>query len=225
MKSFFSTLAVIALCSGMAMAQTGPVGGPAEGPTIVTAQAGQVEGFAEDPGPMTVQAGPGQGFMGGPMPPRGGREMFIRRERGPNVFFRARGRGSWWTNPEVAERIGLSDQQKQQLEKINQDSQLKMIDLRADLEKQQVILAPMLKAYHPDEAEVLAQVDKVSQARAALEKARVQTTLASRNVLTEEQWQKLHDTRMTFHRTFGPRRGSHPPGRMRPQPPSKQQAN
>lgn len=163
------------------------------------------------------------------MPPRGVREMVIRRERGPNVFFRAWGMGAWWMNPEAAEMIGLSDQQKQQLEKIHQDGRLKMIDLRADLEKQEVILGPMLKTYHPDEAQVLAQVEKVSQARAALEKARVQTMLASRNVLTEEQWKKLQDSRMGFQRRIGPRRGFHHPGNLRmqgrpqPQPQPKSQ--
>ena len=117
----------------------------------------------------------------------------------------------------MAERIGLSDQQKQQLGKISQDSRLKMIDLRADLEKQEVILGPMLQTYHPDEAQVLAQVEKVSQARAAVEKARVQTMLSTRGVLTEDQWNKLKDTRSVFHQNFR-RRG---PGRpMRPQPPA-----
>ncbi len=136
--------------------------------------------------------------------------------------FRRWGMGPWWMNPEMAQKIGLTDQQKQQLEKINQDGQLKMIDLRADLEKQEVLLAPMMRAYHPDEAQVLAQLDKVSQARAALEKARVQTMLARRNVLTEEQWKTLRTTRMGFHRTFGPR-GFHRPGgpRMPAQPPTQ----
>ncbi len=138
------------------------------------------------------------------------------------MWFHGRGMGQWWRNPEVAERIGLSDQQTQQLEKISQDSRLKMIDLRADLEKQEVILGPMLQTYHPDEAQVLAQVEKVSQARAALEKARVQTILASRGILTEEQWNKLKDTRPGFHQNFR-RRGLGRP--MRPwtpaTPPSK----
>jgi Spy/CpxP family protein refolding chaperone len=207
MKSLFSTLGVIALCSGMAMAQVSAA-----------------EGFTYGPGIVTAQTGPGAQFMGGPMPSFGEREMIIRREHGPDMFFRARGMGSSWMNSEVAQEIGLSDQQKQQLEKINQDGQLKMIDLRADLEKQEVILAPMMRAYHPDEAQVLAQVEKVSQARAALEKARVQTMLARRNVLTEEQWKNLQNSRMGFHRTFGPRRGFHRSGgpRMPVQPPSKQ---
>jgi Spy/CpxP family protein refolding chaperone len=168
--------------------------------TIALAQEGQVSGTVEGPDNVAVQAGPG------PMRGFGGR-TFEMRMRGPEghgnvMWFHRGGMGSWWNNPEIAEKIGLNDQQKQQLEKISQARRLKMIDLRADLEKQQVILGPMLQAFHPDEAQVLAQVDKVSQARAALEKERVQAMLATRNVLTEDQWNKLKESRMGFHHTF-----------------------
>jgi Spy/CpxP family protein refolding chaperone len=197
--------------------------------TIALAQEGQVSGTVEGPDTVAVQAGPGGGFMQGPGPMRGfeGRtfEMRVRGPKGPGpmMWFQHRGRmGSWWNNPEIAEKIGLNDQQKQQLEKISLASRLKMIDLRADMEKQQVILGPMLQAFHPDEAQVLAQVEKVSQARAALEKERVQTMLATRNVLTEDQWNKLKESRTGFNRTFrrpdfrrSMRRGTPP------QPPSK----
>ena len=200
-KKLVSIAAVLALFGAVALAQDPPAGGPMNGPDTAA-----------------VQGGPG-----GPMRGR----TFEMRARGPmgsGPMMRShRGRmGSWWRNPEVAEKIGLSDQQKQQLEKISQASRLKMIDLRADLEKQQVMLGPMLKTYHPDEAQVLSQVDQVSQARAALEKARVQAMLAGRNVLTEEQWNKLKESRMEFHRGF--RRGGfqrHMGPRMPATPPSK----
>jgi len=204
-KRLFSIAVVVALFSGLAMAQ-------------VRSEEVRIDG----PGVATAQAGPPGGFEDGPQA-----RFFHMRVRGPmgqgrDVMYHAVGMGSWWMNPEVAERIGLSDQQKQELEKISQDGRLKMIGLRADLEKQQVILVPLLQAYHPDEAQVLAQVDKVSQARAAVERARVQTMLASRNVLTEEQWKRIHDTRTEFHRTFrqrGFRRSGGPPKPA--QPPSK----
>lgn len=181
MKRLWSVAAVLVLFGTVALAQDPPAPGPVEGP-----------------GAVTMQGGPG-GLMRG--------RTFEMRTRGPmgpgnGMGFHRGGMGSWWRNPRVAEEIGLNDQQKQQLEEISQASRLKSIDLRADLEKQQVMLGPMLQTYHPDEAGVLAQVDKVSQARAALEKERVQTMLATRNVLTEEQWNKLKDTRMGFHRSF-----------------------
>jgi Spy/CpxP family protein refolding chaperone len=160
-----------------------------------------------------------QGRLGG-MP--GGPGTFNIRVRGrmragPMRRFHRRGTGEWWRNPEIAEKIGLSDQQKQQLEKISLDGRLKMIDLRANLEKQHVILGPMLRAFHPNEAQVLAQIETLSQAQAALEKERVQTMLDSRSVLTEDQWNKLKNVRMEFRRGFGRRNFRNP---MRPQTPA-----
>ncbi len=135
---------------------------------------------------------------------------------GPMMRFHRRGMHAWWMNPEIAERIGLTNQQKDQLEKISLDSRLKTIDLRADLEKQRVMLGPMLRTFHPDEAQVLAQVEKVSQAQAALETERVQTMLNSRNVLTEDQWNKLKNMRMEFRHGFGRHRMRRPMGPQKP---------
>jgi len=209
-KRLVSIAAVLALFSTVALAQEGQASGTIEGPDNVAVQAGP----AEESGVVTMHPGPGPRF-------------FEMRTRGPmdsgNVmWFRRGGMGQWWRNPELVEKIGLSDQQKQQLDKLSLDSRLKTIDLRADLEKQQVILGPMLQTYHPDEAQVLAQVEKVSQARAALEKARVQAMLGSRNVLTKEQWNKLKESRMEVHRSFR-RRGlqRHMGPRMPATPPSK----
>jgi Spy/CpxP family protein refolding chaperone len=216
-KRLLSIAAVLALFSTVALAQEGPAAGTVEGPDTVTAQAGPGGDFMQGPGSMTMRAGPG-----GPMEGRRGRtfEMRVRGPMGPGpmMWFHRGGMGSWWRNQEIAEKIGLSDQQKQQLEKISQASRLKTIDLRADLERQQVILGPMLQAYHPDQAQVLAQVDKVSQARAALEKERVQTMLATGNVLTEDQWNKLKESRMAFHRSF--RRPGSPRPMRRGTPPT-----
>ena len=217
-KRLVSIAAVLALFSAVALAQEGQSSGTMGGPHIATAQMGPGGDSMQGPGPMTMGGGPG-GMMQG--------RRFEMRTRGPMgpgnaMWFHRRGMHQWWRNPELAQKIGLTDQQTQQLEKISQASQLKMIDLRADLEKQRVILGPMLQTYHPDEAQVLAQVERVSQARTAVERERVQTMLATRNVLTEEQWNKLKDSRMEFHRSFR-RRGfqRHMGPRMPVTPPSK----
>jgi Spy/CpxP family protein refolding chaperone len=219
-KKLLGIAAVIALFTSIAIAQEQTEEVVVQGPDTTAVQPGP-QGGGMGPGPMRWHARPGSGFMGGP-----GSRTFDIRVRGPMgggpmMWFHGRGMGQWWRNPDVAERVGLNDQQKQQLEKISQDSRLKMIDLRANLEKQQVILGPMLQTYHPEEAAVLAQVEKVSQARAAVEKQRVQTMLACRSVLTEEQWNKLKSSRMEVRRTFV-RRGFRGP--MRNQPPATPQS-
>lgn len=216
-KKLLSIAAVIALFTSIAMAQEQSEEVVVQGPDTAAAQSGSQAGPMGGPGNVWWHRGPGSGLMQG--------RTFNMRVRGPmgggGMWFHGWGMGQWWRNPDVAEKIGLSDQQKQQLEKISQDGRLKMIDLRANLEKQQVILGPMLRTYHPDEAAVLAQVDKVSQARAALEKQRIQTMLATRGVLTEEQWNKLQSSRMEVRQTFV-RRGFRGP--MRTQPPAAPQS-
>ncbi|MEJ2009183.1 MAG: periplasmic heavy metal sensor [Acidobacteriota bacterium] len=204
-KKVFGTAVVLALFSGVAMAQASSVSRSDEGSSVVIRRVGPGGGFMQGPGPSFIRMRT-MGRMG----------------HGPMSWFQRGGMGQWWKNPEIAQKIGLTDQQKQQLDKISQEGRLKMIDLRANLEKQRVILGPMLQTYHPDEAQVLAQVDKVSQARAAVEKGRIQNMLATRNVLSEEQWKKLQDARMEFHHTFRVRRFQRSGGGPMPPAPPKQ---
>jgi Spy/CpxP family protein refolding chaperone len=140
--------------------------------------------------------------------------------------------GRWWNDPHLAQQIGLTDQQKQQMDQIFLQHRLKLIDLNANLEKQEVLLRPMIEADQPDEAKILAQIDSVAQARADLEKANARMLFDLRKTLTPEQWQKLKAMRMEHrerdrmrgdrrdpwgpgdHRRMGPNGGAPPP----PQP-------
>jgi Spy/CpxP family protein refolding chaperone len=72
---------------------------------------------------------------------------------------------------------------------------LKLIDLNANLEKQETLLHPMIEADQPDEAKILSQIDAVAQARADLEKANARMLFDIRKTLTPDQWQKLKTMR------------------------------
>ncbi len=99
--------------------------------------------------------------------------------------------GRWWDRPEMAQRLQLSADQQRKMDDVFQQSRLKMIDLRASLEKEELTTEPLVAAEQPDEAKILAQIDKVAQARAELEKANVRMLLGIRRVLTQDQWSKL----------------------------------
>jgi Spy/CpxP family protein refolding chaperone len=101
----------------------------------------------------------------------------------------------WWKDSELVQKLHISDDQVQKIDKIAQDHQIHEIDLRADLEKQNAILRSQMETDPPDEARVLAQIDKVTHARANLEKSHVEMLLAVRQVLTTEQAQELRDLR------------------------------
>ena len=99
--------------------------------------------------------------------------------------------GRWWENPKIAQAIGLTDDQKKKMDDIFQQHRLNLIDLHANLEKAEVQMGPLIEADQPNEAQVLAQIDKVAQARAELEKADARMLFDVRKTLTADQWQKL----------------------------------
>jgi len=99
--------------------------------------------------------------------------------------------GRWWKNPEMAQKLGLTPEQQAKIDDVFQQSRLKLIDLNASLQKEEVILEPLVGADQPDESKILPQIDRVAQARAELEKANARMLLGIRRVLTPEQWKKL----------------------------------
>jgi Spy/CpxP family protein refolding chaperone len=105
--------------------------------------------------------------------------------------FRMGPRGRWWNNAEVAQKLGLSTDQQKKMDDIFLQSRLKLIDEHAAVEKEEAILEPLLSAEQPDETRILAQIDKVAQSRAELEKANARMLLGLRGVLTTAQWKTL----------------------------------
>jgi Spy/CpxP family protein refolding chaperone len=99
--------------------------------------------------------------------------------------------GTWWNDPAVVQRLGITPDQQKRMEALFRQNRLKLITLSTDLQMQEAPLRLLLEADHPDEPRVLAQIDKIAQARADLEKANARFLLGLRNILTPEQWRKL----------------------------------
>ncbi|HEV2688739.1 MAG TPA: Spy/CpxP family protein refolding chaperone [Bryobacteraceae bacterium] len=119
----------------------------------------------------------------GPPPPRAARPPMERAFHGPP--------GRWWNNPEMAQKLGLTADQQKKMDDIFQQSRLRLIDLNAALQKEEAIMEPLVSADQPEEAKVLAQIDRVAQARAELEKANARMLLGIRRTLNPDQWKKL----------------------------------
>jgi periplasmic protein CpxP/Spy len=119
--------------------------------------------------------------------------------------------GRWWQNPKMATAIGLTDDQKKKMDDVYQQYRLTLVDLHATLEKQELQMRPLIEADSPDEGQVLAQIDKVAQARAELEKADARMLFEVRKTLTPDQWQKLKALHQQ-HRDDMMRRGPGGPG-------------
>ncbi|MES1257973.1 MAG: periplasmic heavy metal sensor [Acidobacteriota bacterium] len=177
MKSGFGSSGLtLVLTAASAFAQGGPGGGPPPQPPA----AGQQEG------PPTGREG--RGFGNAPPPLRAGRPPMER-------AFQAGPGGRWWNNPEMAQKLSLNSDQQKKMDDIFQQNRLKLIDLNATLQKEEIMLEPLVAADSPDEPKILAQIDRVAQARAELEKANARFLLGIRRVLTQDQWKKLQAER------------------------------
>ena len=91
----------------------------------------------------------------------------------------------------MVERLKLTDEQRKNFDGILLEHREKLIDLRANLEKAELAMEPLMRDDQPNEAKILAQIDKVAQARAELEKANARFLLAIRGKLTPEQWKQV----------------------------------
>lgn len=103
--------------------------------------------------------------------------------------------GRWWNNPTMIEKLKLTEDQRKAMDSIMLAHREKLIDLRANLDKAELVLEPMMRDDQPNEANILAQIDKVAQARADLEKANARFLLAIRGKLTPDQWKQLQEIR------------------------------
>jgi Spy/CpxP family protein refolding chaperone len=166
---------------------------------------------------MWSQGGPGQqaghgGHGGGSMM---GREGGMH-HRGPM--------GKWWKNSEIASKLQLTDAQVQKLEQTFQDHRLKLIDLHANVEREEAKLDPLVESDNPNEDQVLSQIDRIAAARAELEKANARMMLSVRKVVSLEQWKKLQEMqpRPMMRRMGVPAQAPVGPGTPPPPPPPAQ---
>jgi Spy/CpxP family protein refolding chaperone len=89
------------------------------------------------------------------------------------------------------QKLDLTPEQRKNIDDIFQQHRLKLIDVEAALQKEELMLEPLVNAETPDDAKVLAQIDRVAQARAELEKANSRMLWQVRRVLTPDQRKQL----------------------------------
>lgn len=160
--------------------------------------------FAQAPPPGGPE-GFGHGRHGGPGEPGGPAGLRM----GPP--------GRWWDNPDFAQKLSLSTDQQKRMDDIFNASRLKLIDLFASVQKEEAVMEPLVSADPPDDNKVLAQIDRVAQARAELEKGRARMLLDIRRQLTHDQWVQLQAMRPPMHEHG--RRGGQRSGDDGPKPP------
>lgn len=97
----------------------------------------------------------------------------------------------WWDDKKFSRSVGVDDATRKRMDSIFNENKSALSGSYNNLQHEEKILGKLVGAKQPDEASILAQIDRVSQARAELEKASARLVLALKRTLTPEQQAKL----------------------------------
>jgi len=113
-------------------------------------------------------------------------------------------KGTWWREASWIKALDLTPEQRKKMDEAVLQNLIRPVDLTAALEKEELRLEPLVESVRPeDEAKIVAQIDKVADARAGLEKANARMLLAFRQILNQDQWNKLQANRKKTISWFG----------------------
>ena len=125
--------------------------------------------------------------------------------------------GRWWNNPKVIDALKLTDAQRKEMDSTLLAHRERLVDLHANLQKAELEMEPLMGDDQPNEAKILAEIDKIAAALAELEKANARFLLGIRAKLTPDQWKalkQLQADRQKHMQEHGPwQRGEGRPGR------------
>lgn len=99
--------------------------------------------------------------------------------------------GKWWRRPEIVQSLNLSEEQQNKLENIFRTASGDLIDLRGEVEKQNINLRGDLDQSQLDRAAIRRDAQKLSDARAKLFERELSMLVDMRAVLNDSQWDRM----------------------------------
>lgn len=123
--------------------------------------------------------------------------------------------GKWWEDEHLTARIGLTDDQREQINGLVYDHAHRMIGLNADVKRAELELASLVGQPEFEADRVRAAFAAFQKARQALERERFEMLLAVRETLTSDQWQTIQELQKEMRR----RRWSEERGPQQRRPP------
>ena len=125
--------------------------------------------------------------------------------------------GKWWEDQRLVDKIGLTEEQQEQISSLVYESARRMIDLNADVKRSGLDLTEVVDRNEIDPAAVRKAFAAFQTARQKLDNERFEMLLAIRQVLTSEQWVKIKEIKRRLKQMRSQReQGQRPPG-QRPQ--------
>jgi len=99
--------------------------------------------------------------------------------------------GKWWRKAEVSNFLGLTTEQQNKLENIWLGASSELIDLRSDVEKQNIALRIELDRPQLDRRAVQAAAARLNAARGRLFERELGMLVDMRGVLSDAQWSRM----------------------------------
>lgn len=190
----FAHTTVIAICLALGVASTSVAQGHGGG--------GPPPGGGMG-GPGGGMGGPGGGGMGGPQFPNGGQPM----SRGPMGTTEPRPgeRGQiagpalqlgppgqrWWDDKSMVKSLKLRPDQQAHMDAIFEQNRTALLTRLQGVQQAEMQMEELAKAPTLDEGALFAQIDRVAQARADLEKATTHMLLQMRKEMDPDQIKRL----------------------------------
>lgn len=99
--------------------------------------------------------------------------------------------GKWWRRPEIIQVLNLGEEQQDKLETIFRTASGDLIDLRGEVEKQNITLRGDLDQAQLDRAAIRRDAAKLSDARGRLFERELTMLADMRGVLNDAQWNRM----------------------------------
>jgi Spy/CpxP family protein refolding chaperone len=101
--------------------------------------------------------------------------------------------GKWWRRPDIVQILSLSEEQQEKLETIFRNASSDLIDLRGEVEKQNINLHGELDQQQLDRAVIRRDAQKLSDARGRLFERELTMLVDMRAVLNDSQWNRMRN--------------------------------
>jgi Spy/CpxP family protein refolding chaperone len=99
--------------------------------------------------------------------------------------------GKWWRRPEIVQTLNLAEEQQNKLETIFRTASSDLIDLRGEVEKQNINLRGDLDQSQLDRAAIRRDAQRLSDARTRLFERELMMLVDMRAVLNDSQWDRM----------------------------------
>ena len=99
--------------------------------------------------------------------------------------------GKWWRMPKIATELDLKSEEQSKLDELYLESKKQLIDLKGNVEKEQLELEQILGKKDFDEAACMTQFKKLTNARTGLSTERFKYLIDIRKLLGFDRYQKL----------------------------------